>query len=680
MKARASLRVKFSLVISSLVILVALIIGITCFAFCNRSVERISESTLKDCNTQIVSSIDNYIAQGYALIQSLSHTNAVANPNSTLLEKANYLSAFVDSSLNQRYFVISDTTGVAYTSQGNKVDISTRDYFKEVVTSKGFTISDVVMSKSTNQESLIYAGPYYDSHGNFAGVLCLNTTTQMLSDFCVNTSLGLSSSVHPFIISNLTGNTVGASEESNRNSNIEEQAKTNDNFKGLALIHEKMRKGKEGIEKTKIFKKEYYVVYNQIKKTPWSIALEIPVSVIKKDLYMMLNILLIVAVAITIISILIGIMYAKSITVPIMSISNALSQIARGNLYMDENSIRDKEKYSSREDEIGSMTHSLASMVETLIRTIVSVREAAARVKLEAEQISSSSQSVSSGASEQAASTEEMSATMEEMASNIRQNAENAQKTEDIANRTAAEGEAGGEAVAEAVIAVKEISSRINIIDDIANQTNLLALNAAIEAARAGEAGKGFAVVASEIRKLAERSQVASAEIIELSKKTLAVTESAGEKIHIVVPGIEETSQLIDEIAIACREQDNGARQVSQAITQLDTVVQQNASAAEQMAAMSEELTANAQNLVEAISFFNTTGSASSKGVELNTPVPEIKLPPLSAEPAAPVSEPVKAAPEPAKPSPSPYVPPKTSATPIRTTADLINDSDFEEF
>jgi methyl-accepting chemotaxis protein len=202
---------------------------------------------------------------------------------------------------------------------------------------------------------------------------------------------------------------------------------------------------------------------------------------------------------------------------------------------------------------------------------------------------------------------------MEEMASSIRQNTDNAMQTEKISIQSSVNAKESGKAVIETVAAMKEIATKISIIEEIARQTNLLALNAAIEAARAGEHGKGFAVVASEVRKLAERSQSAAGEISGLSSRSVAIAEQSGEMLTKMVPDIQKTAELVQEITASSKEQDTGAEQINKAIQQLDQVIQQNASASEEMASTSEELSSQAEQLSDAVAFFRIDGGGSSR-------------------------------------------------------------------
>ena len=263
---------------------------------------------------------------------------------------------------------------------------------------------------------------------------------------------------------------------------------------------------------------------------------------------------------------------------------------------------------ASEDDQLGN---SLKKMVSVLREVINNVRLASDNVTSGSQAMSSSSEEMSQGASEQAASAEEASSSIEQMTANIRQNADNAMETEKIAIKTAEDAGAGGEAVQKTVLAMKEIAEKIMIIEEISRQTNLLALNAAIEAARAGEHGKGFAVVAAEVRKLAERSQVAAAEISDLSVSSVDVAENAGNLLNVIVPNIEKTAELVQEIAAASKEQDAGAEQISRAIQQLDQVIQQNASASEEMASTAEELSSQSEQLQSMIAYFKMDAQAS---------------------------------------------------------------------
>jgi methyl-accepting chemotaxis protein len=286
-------------------------------------------------------------------------------------------------------------------------------------------------------------------------------------------------------------------------------------------------------------------------------------------------------------------------------ITHAADEISHGNLTVSihERSAQDK------------LMQALGAMVNDLTRTVSDIRTIAGEVSAASQSISTASVQISNGATTQAASAEEASSSMEEMVSNIKQNADNAQQTDKIANKSAKDAQESGRAVVEAVTAMKEIASKISIIEEIARQTNLLALNAAIEAARAGEHGKGFAVVAAEVRKLAERSQKAAGEINQLSGTTVKVSEKAGEMLEKLVPDIQKTAELVQEITAASKEQDVGAEQINKALQQLEKVIQQNAAASEEMASTTQELTGQSDQLISALGFFHTGDEAPARAM-----------------------------------------------------------------
>ncbi len=313
----------------------------------------------------------------------------------------------------------------------------------------------------------------------------------------------------------------------------------------------------------------------------------------------------------------------RSITRPMAEMVTALDELSNGNLTIDVT--------AKTKDEVGQMMDASARMINRLREIMTEVRSSAESLTHAAVEISGATQDLSQGATEQASSFEETSASLETISAaiqetgsaigsitdTIQKNSENAVQTRDIADKASQEALMGGEAVEQTVGAMKDIAQKIQVIEEIAYQTNLLALNAAIEAARAGEHGKGFAVVAFEVRKLAERSQESAAQISTQAVDSVEIAEKAGELLRVIVPAIQQTASLVEEITQASQEQAhtvgeiskavgrlNEVEQINIAMQQLNQVAQNNASLAEELAATAEEMTAQSEKLKDQVSFF----------------------------------------------------------------------------
>jgi methyl-accepting chemotaxis protein len=324
---------------------------------------------------------------------------------------------------------------------------------------------------------------------------------------------------------------------------------------------------------------------------------------------------LIVLLVAVVVAILLAIFMARLISKPIYRGIEFAKQMASGDFTNDLD--------VNQSDEIGELLENLKTMGSQIRDIITGVTMAADNMASASMELSSTSQHVSQGSSEQASSAEEISSSVQEMAANIQQNTQNAKDTAIISSTVESHIVDSKEKVDKTVLAIQEIADKISIIGDIAFQTNILALNASVEAARAGEHGRGFGVVAAEVGKLAERSKIAAQEINVLTKSGVVYASEVGQLMAHIVPEVNKTSKLIQEIAVASVQQSGGADQINSAVQQLNQVTQQNAAASEQLATNAVEMSSQAENLQEIVSFFKVVmeeNGRRKKRKQTNTP------------------------------------------------------------
>ncbi|MEI0494998.1 methyl-accepting chemotaxis protein [Brachyspira intermedia] len=450
---------------------------------------------------------------------------------------------------------------------------------------------------TTGGQALLLCGGIKNSQGNIIGLVYINLDLQKVNDEFIS-SLKINGRI---TVANNDGNIILSSDNKRIGGNLPE-------------VYDIIKTKKEGIIESYTY--EGYegkrsAAYQNVNIMPWTVVFAKADSEIYKEIkYTILRTVIIGPLFIILCTVLIF-MYIKSITKPLDELVLISREISNGDLTSTHRNIK-------RKDELGVLANSFFDMRDRLSDIIIKVRTSADEIRMNAKELSTGSVDLSKRTEAQAASLEETASSMEQMASTIKSSADQSVEGNKMMIDSREAIQNAGEIILDTTKNIEEVydaSTKIKditkIIEDIAFQTNILALNAAVEAARAGDMGKGFAVVASEVRNLAQTTQSSVKDITTLVDNAYEKINKATESARIsqdifseLQEKIENTAKIMQDISSTAVEQHEGVEQVNRAVTDMDTVTQQNAALVEQASASSNSLLNQAEELVNAMSFF----------------------------------------------------------------------------
>ena len=312
-----------------------------------------------------------------------------------------------------------------------------------------------------------------------------------------------------------------------------------------------------------------------------------------------LYVTLIVGIASTLAALTFGLLLTAGIRTKLRNANSAVNAIRGGDL--------SAEIKASGNDEVSSLLVSTSQMRDKIVEVIGAMSLVIEKISENSSKLEVTADQVSDGTSQQATSVQETSASMDEMASTINENARNATETDETAKLLADNALVCSNSMKKTSEAMSDIFERIAIVGEITRKIELLALNASVEAARAGEHGKGFAVVASEVSKLAELSKDAASEIQRSSTDGKKLADETNQMLDELLPEIEKTQSLVQNISASSKEQATGAEQINDAIKTLDNVIQQNALASSNLSVSANELAQIVPNLEDLVKQFKLT-------------------------------------------------------------------------
>ncbi|MEI0476710.1 methyl-accepting chemotaxis protein [Brachyspira pulli] len=606
MKKVSSLSFKVPFIISIIIFITIFILGTLSVLSSTRAVKRATLNGFKSTVSGYASMIDMVLHEQLLAIDTYAKSSTVfnilyTNDANVKQQSINRLKDFASVNRYALNMGLADINGKIILDSDNPSleGTSIADADPELFTRLKANNYNATYADTTTKDTLdiLLCKGLFNSQGNLMGIIYINIDLgKVNSDFISNINFD-----GDITIANDKGIIMLSSNKDRIGTS-------------LPYVYDITKTTSEGVIESYVFgnnKNKRSAAYKNISIMPWSVIFANYNSQIYKDIRGIIFRTSTIVPFFIILACFVVALYIKTITKPLISLVLFAKEISQGNLIYEHKNI-------NRDDELGILANSFFNMRDVLLDIIMKVRVSADEITSSARELSKDSEDLSRRTDSQASSLQETASSMEEMSSTIISSANKSVDGNKMMINSKASIEHAGSIILDTVQNIEEVneaSTKIKnitkIIEDIAFQTNILALNAAVEAARAGDQGKGFAVVASEVRNLAQTTQSSVKDITDLVDnaydKIIKATESARESQEIfkdIQDKIDVTSKLMDDISTTALEQQSGVQQVNKAITDMDAVTQQNAALVEHTSASSASLLNQAEELVNAMSFF----------------------------------------------------------------------------
>ena len=645
-KRRFSLKTKLVLIFGILIAIASVVEGVLAINIARKAVSEKVEAHLTDKAADVAEIIDGRINSTFQFLEGIARMPILADQSIPYGEKEARLQREVSFNKRLAQLNLYNLSGVRYTSDGKKVSVADREWFKTAVSGKNF-VSEPLVSRSLDKFVLIFAVPVYDDAHTIVGVLNAVILAERLSEDIADIVVGKTGRCY---IIGLTGNFIAHKDTSlvEKMYNPIEEAKTNPQQASLAsFIQHALNTTHSNVGYYDFNGSSYIAANATIKSTGWGVIIRAPVNEFMETLAFLRRSIGIMGNIILLISLIIVYFIAQKMVGPVQIAVRALKDIAQGegdltvrlpitgsdevtdlSHYFNETiakigaSIRSVGANSSIMEEIGNKlasnmsktatsVHQISASIDTVKQQALTQAASVTETDATVEEIIKTIKKLNESIDTQAGSVAQSSASVEEMVANIASITQTLEKTDAAIKNLAAATEDGKETLVTSNTVTQKIAEESgslmeasSVIQHIASQTNLLAMNAAIEAAHAGEAGKGFAVVADEIRKLAEDS-AAQGKAITATLKTLTgeietlsnSSQTVEEKFNMIFNLSGQVKSMSDSLTEAMKEQENGSREVLIAIKNINTVTMEVQSGSEEMLKGGEGVVTEMHNL-----------------------------------------------------------------------------------